>query len=48
MVLGYYIFEGFMYGFDVAFLSMPGNALQATAGIISGTVFIRMYEKHRF
>ena len=48
MILGYYIFEGFIYGFDVALLSMPGNAIQATAGIISGTIFIRMYDKRRF
>ena len=48
MVLGYYIFEGFIYGFDVALLSMPGNAVQAAAGIISGTVFIKMFLKRRF
>lgn len=48
MVLGYYIFEGFIYGFDVALLSMPGNAVQAIAGIISGAIFIRMFLKRRF
>ena len=48
MILGYYIFEGFVYGFGTALLSMPGNAIQSIAGIVTGTLLVKMLQKHRF
>ncbi len=48
MVIGYYIFEGFVYGFAAALLSMPGNAVQSVAGIVTGTLLVKMYQRHRY
>lgn len=45
MVVGYYLFEGAFYGFDVALLSMPGNAIQSVAGIVTGTLLIQLFDK---
>ncbi len=45
MILGYYIFEGFIYGFGVALTSMPGNAVQSVGGIVTGTLLIKVFEK---
>lgn len=41
MILGYYIFESILYGFETALLSMPGNAIQAVAGIVTGVLLVR-------
>lgn len=41
MILGYYIFESILYGFETALLSMPGNAIQAVAGIVTGALLVR-------
>lgn len=45
MVLGYYIFEGFMYGFHESLVNVPANAVQGVAGIIFGFVLIKIFEK---
>ena len=45
MVLGYYVFEGFLYGFDESLVNVPANAVQGTAGIILGFVLIKIFEK---
>lgn len=47
MVLGYYIFEGFMYGFDSALLNVPANAIQGAAGLILGFILIKVFEKSK-
>lgn len=48
MIIGYYIFEGFIYGFQAALLSMPGNAIQSVAGIVTGTLLVKMYQRCRY
>ncbi|MEE0944970.1 MAG: ECF transporter S component [Clostridia bacterium] len=45
MISGYYIFEGFIYGFATALTSMPGNAVQSVAGIVVGILLIRVFKK---
>ena len=45
MVLGYYIFEGFMYGFTESLVNVPANAVQGVAGIVFGFVLIKIFEK---
>ena len=45
MVLGYYVFEGFMYGFAESFVNVPANAVQGAAGLILGFVLIKIFEK---
>lgn len=47
MVLGYYIFEGFMYGFVASAVNIPANVIQGAAGLIFGTVLIRLFEKNK-
>lgn len=45
MVLGYYIFEGFMYGFLPSLVNIPANAVQGIAGLVLGFVLIKIFEK---
>lgn len=47
MILGYYIFEGFLYGFITAMLSIPGSIMQATAGVILGVILIKVFLKNK-
>lgn len=48
MVSGYFVFEGFLYGFIPSIVNIPANAVQGVAGIIIGTVLIKVFEKTRF
>lgn len=45
MVLGYYVFEGFMYGFVASAVNIPANAIQGIVGLILGTILIKAFEK---
>ena len=45
MVLGYYVFEGFMYGFTASLVNIPANAVQGAAGLILGFILIKVFEK---
>lgn len=47
MVLGYYIFEGFMYGFGPSAVNIPANSIQGVAGIIIGVMLIKIFEKSK-
>lgn len=46
MILGYFVFEGFMYGFIASAVNIPANAVQGTAGLMLGIVLIKIFEKH--
>ena len=45
MVLGYYVFEGFLYGFVESLVNIPANAVQGVAGIILGTALSKVFQK---
>ncbi len=45
MVLGYYVFEGFLYGFSASLVNVPANAVQGVAGLALGFVLIKIFEK---
>ena len=45
MVLGYYVFEGFMYGFIPSAVNIPANGVQGIAGLIIGIVLMKVLEK---
>lgn len=45
MVLGYYVFAGFMYGFVASAVNIPANAIQGIAGLILATILIKAFEK---
>ena len=44
MVLGYYVFEGFLYGFIPSAVNIPANAVQGAAGLILGIILIKVFE----
>ena len=45
MIVGYYLFDGFIYGFAGFLASLPGYSFQAIAGIVLGVALIRLLEK---
>ncbi len=47
MVLGYYIFEGFMYGFSASLVNIPMNAVQGVAGLVLAIILIKVLEKQK-
>ena len=47
MVLGYFVFEGFLYGFAPSVVNIPANAVQGVAGCILGIVLIKIFEKNK-
>ena len=36
MVAGYYVFEGFMYGWSASLVNIPANAIQGVIGLVAG------------
>ncbi|MBR5311626.1 MAG: ECF transporter S component [Clostridia bacterium] len=47
MILGYYVFEGFLYGFGASAVNIPANGVQGIAGLILGIVLISVLKKSR-
>lgn len=47
MILGYFVFEGFLYGFMPSVVNIPANAVQGVAGLILGTILIKIFEKNK-
>ncbi len=47
MVLGYYVFEGFLYGFGPSAVNIPANGVQGVAGLILGIVLMKIFEKSK-
>lgn len=47
MALGYFVFEGFMYGFIASAVNIPANAIQGVAGLILGVILVKIFEKHQ-
>lgn len=47
MVLGYFVFEGFMYGFGASVVNIPSNAVQGAAGLLLGVFLVRLFKKHK-
>ncbi len=45
MVFGYYIFEGFLYGFVASAVNIPANAVQGTVGLILGIILIKYLKR---
>lgn len=45
MILGYLIFEGFLYGFLPSLSNVPANGVQGIAGLIIGIILINIFEK---
>lgn len=47
MSVGYYVYEGFLYGFVASLVNMPANAIQGALGIVIGVLLIRVLEKNK-
>ena len=47
MVLGYYVFEGCLYGFGAALAAIPFNILQGLVGMSLGILLVRVIKKSR-
>lgn len=47
MVLGYFMFEGALYGFLPSAVNIPANSVQGVAGLIIGIALIKIFEKNR-
>ena len=47
MVLGYYVFEGFLYGFIPSLVNVPANAVQGVAGLIIGVALIKILKNNK-
>ena len=47
MILGYLVFEGFMYGFGPSLVNVPANAVQGAAGLILGVALAKALEKRK-
>lgn len=45
MILGYFVFEGFLYGFAPSLVNIPANGVQGIAGIIIGVLLIKTLER---
>ena len=45
MILGYFAFEGFLYGFVPSLVNIPANGVQGIAGLIIGVILIKNFEK---
>ena len=44
MILGYFVFEGFLYGFVPSLVNIPANGAQGLAGLILGCVLAKAFE----
>ncbi|MBQ3573962.1 MAG: ECF transporter S component [Clostridia bacterium] len=47
MVFGYFIFEGFIYGFSPSLINIPANAVQGLVGLIIGVILIKIIERSK-
>lgn len=47
MILGYFVFEGFLYGFVPSLVNIPANAVQGALGLIIGTILIKVFENNK-
>lgn len=45
MVSGYFVFEGFLYGFGPSVVNILPNCVQGIAGIIVGVILVKAFEK---
>ena len=45
MILGYFLFEGLLYGFVPSMVNIPANGVQGIAGLIVGILLIKVFEK---
>lgn len=47
MVIGYFLFEGFLYGFSASVLNVPANAIQGAVGLSLGLILARIFKRNK-
>lgn len=47
MILGYFVFEGFIYGFAPSVINIPANGVQGIAGLVIGLILVKIFEKSK-
>lgn len=47
MILGYFLFEGVLYGFGASVVNIPANGVQGVAGIILSVLLIKALQKSK-
>lgn len=47
MIVGYYVFEGFLYGWLPSAVNILPNAVQGAVGLVLGVVLVRLFVKNR-
>lgn len=47
MAVGYFVFEGFVYGFGPSLVNIPANVVQGVTGLVLGVVLAGIFEKHK-
>ena len=47
MILGYFVFEGFMYGFAPSAVNIPANGAQGVTGLIHGIILVKIFKKSK-
>ena len=47
MILGYYLFDGLLYGFIPALASIYGSVLQGVTGLVLGVVLVNVFVKNK-
>lgn len=45
MILGYLLFESFIYGFVPSLSNVPANAVQGALGVVLGLILINVFKK---
>ena len=45
MIAGYYVFEGFLYGFIASAVNIPANAVQAAFGAVISLILIKLLKR---
>ncbi|MBR5262116.1 MAG: ECF transporter S component [Oscillospiraceae bacterium] len=47
MSVGYFLFEGLLYGFAPSAVNIPANCIQGVAGLVPGCALIKIFEKNK-
>ena len=47
MVAGYFVYEGFLYGYAASAVNIPANAVQGVFGLVLGILLVGVFAKNK-
>ncbi len=47
MCVGYYVFEGFLYGFTESLVNIPANIVQGLCNLAVGLILVEIFKKYK-